>query len=297
MRPFRSTVLDESDYNSYARGISMALKKQFQEYFSLALKGGEHILRKRTATTMGLRFPAEPYPGRSEIRYEYKLYDGAAGIGIALLDLFRATGDSRYAEVCEDVAYGLIESTPEYGPLHSGLYSGFSGVGLFHLARARVLCSREALDLASEIGIRLGQTKYTDTDLYHGAAGSGLFQIHLYYATGDPNFLAAARVAAEFLSDTAIRTDDGMAWFGRDPKQPIAGGDESYIELSTQIHSGLAHGTAGICLFLLELAQTTGDAEIVELYEEGFRWLNARSIRLQKGLVWLRSETNRVIQK
>src|SRR5687767_858702 len=99
-------------------------------FFRLALCGGEEILRSQTETTMGIRFPAEPHEGTTQVRYEYKLYDGAAGAGIALLDLYHATKDARYADLSEAIAHGLFESTPEFGPLSEGLYSGFGGVAL-----------------------------------------------------------------------------------------------------------------------------------------------------------------------
>jgi len=274
----------------------MTGKKRTDEYLALALSGGEELLRKRTVTTMGVRFPAEPYPGKEEIRYEFKLYDGSAGIGITLLDLFQATGDSRYADLCEEVSRGLIESTPEYGLPRPGLYGGFCGVALFHLAYARILRKRDALERAIEMGIRLGQNAYADTDLLGGAAGSGLLQIILYYATRDPVFRSGARAAYEFLAETAIASGDQVAWLGRDPKQPLTSTEESYVELATQIHNGLAHGVAGVCLFLVELAQIIGDPPVIQLYEKGFRWLEGKAMKLRKGLVWTRSETNRMIQ-
>ena len=116
----------------------MVTKGRTDAMFSLALQGEGEILKKRTVTTMGVRFPANSVTGR-EGRYEYMLYDGAAGIGIMLLDLYSATHDSRYMEVVEEISYGLVASTPEYGPLSPALFIGFSAVVLFHLACARVL--------------------------------------------------------------------------------------------------------------------------------------------------------------
>ena len=102
-------------------------------YFKFALNGGNEILKRATPTTMGLRFPADSKNG-FESKYEYKLYDGAAGIGMVLLDLFRATKNQHYARMVEEISYGLVTSTPESPPLFGGLYSGFAGVGFFHLA-------------------------------------------------------------------------------------------------------------------------------------------------------------------
>ena len=182
----------------------MTFKKGTGEYLALALSGGEELLRKRTVTTMGIRFPAEPYPGKLEIRYELKLYDGAAGIGITLLDLYQATGDPRYTGLCEEISHGLIESTPEYGLLRPGLYGGFSGVALFHLACARILQKRDALDrarranVAAQNAVRLAiahaHVEHGRPDsLDAGLQGRGLNHVR----RANPHALAAFHAAAQ----------------------------------------------------------------------------------------------------
>lgn len=263
--------------------------------FTLALQGAEQLLRKRTQTTMGVRFPAQS-PESSDKRYEYKLYDGAAGIGLVLLDLACATEDKRYTDLCNEIWHGLIESTPEHGPLPVGLFNGFSGVALFHLARAQLLQDQDAFQQAIDLGKRLAQSPLIDTDLLRGAAGAGLLQVALYYATRDTIFLEGARRAAAFLAETAITTDSGVTWTVRDPRQPLSTEDESYAEMAVDRHPGLAHGTAGICLFLVELARIEQDAFVIKLYEDGFRWLETKAIRTPNGVVWPRSDAHPVIQ-
>lgn len=264
-------------------------------YFKFALHGADEILKRATPTTMGLRFPADSKNG-FEGRYEYKLYDGAAGIGLVLLDLYCATKNRRYAEVVAEISYGLVTSTPEYPPIFAGLYSGFAGVGFFHLACARVFKQQKFLDHAIEIANLLSQSPHIDTDLFRGAAGTGWLFLALFYATRDPVFLEHAKNAAIFLQETRIDFNGMYAWPVHDPRQPLPPDDQTYGDLATQTHTGLAHGAAGICLFLIELCKLIQDPATNKLLEGAFRWLNSRSFRERDGTVWPRSDEHRVIQ-
>ena len=270
-------------------------QKNTNSYFKMALQGGDEILKRRTATTLGLRFPADLKTG-TEGRYEFKLYDGSAGIGIVLLDLYSATGDSRYIKTVEEISYGLVISTPESDSIANGLYSGFAGVGLFHLACARVLKDQRYLDYAIHAGNLLSQTSHVDTDLFRGAAGTGWLFLALYYATHDASFLEHAKKAASFLEETRIDFGGMFAWPVRDRRQPLPPNDQTYGELATQTHTGLAHGAAGICLFLLELFHLTKDPATKTLLDGAFDWLNSRSFRIRNGTAWPRSDEHRVIQ-
>ncbi len=264
-------------------------------YFKFVLNGGDEILKRATPTTMGLRFPADSKNG-FESRYEYKLYDGAAGIGVVLLDLFRATKNQRYARIVEEISYGLVTSTPESPPLLGGMYSGFAGVGFFHLACARIFKKQRFLDYAIEVAKLLSQSPHVDTDLFRGAAGTGWLFLALFYATRDQSFLEHAKNAASFLQETKIDFGGMFAWPIHDPRQPLPADDQTYGDFATQTHTGLAHGAAGICLFLLELCSLTEDAATNKLLEGAFQWLNSRSFRERNGTVWPRSDEHRVIQ-
>src|SRR5262249_24760464 len=152
-----------------------------------------------------------------------------------------------------------------------GLYNGFSGVVLFHLARARLLHEQDSLQHAMMLGRRLAQSPLIDTDLFTGAAGAGLLQIALFHATGEKKFVEGAQRAARFLAESATSRESAVTWTIRDPRQPMSPEAESYEDMAVDLHHGLAHGTAGICLFLVELAAITGDEHIIQLYENGFR--------------------------
>jgi hypothetical protein len=267
-----------------------------QQYLKLALNKADEILESGTPTTMGLRFPADSKTG-FEGKYEYTLYNGASGIGIVLLDLYSATRDKRFSKTVEEISYGLVASTPEHAPILPGLYNGFAGVALFHLTCARIFKNPQYLDYSISAAKLLSQSPLVDTDIFRGAAGTGWLSLALFHATADSLFLEQAKAAASFLKET--RKDFGglYAWPVRDPRQPLPGDHDAYGELAThQTHTGLAHGVAGICLFLLEFLHVTGDSTVGSLLDGAFAWLDSRSFRERNGTIWPRSDEHRVIQ-
>ena len=209
--------------------------------------------------------------------------------------IFFVQEKSAYARGAEEISYGLVTSTPEYPPLFGGLYSGFAGVGFFHLACARIFKKQKFLDYAIEVAKLLSQSPHVDTDLFRGAAGTGWLFLALFYATRDQSFLEHAKNAASFLQETKIDFGGMFAWPIHDPRQPLPADDQTYDDFATQTHTGLAHGAAGICLFL-ELCRLTEDAATNKLIEGAFQWLNSRSFRERNGTVWPRSDEHRVIQ-
>ncbi len=237
---------------------------------SLALRGAASILRRRTPTTLGIRFPEGEETGLRG-KYDFSLYDGAAGVGLVLQDLAAATGDRSCRDVAEEVRLGLLDSTST-DPLPPGLYTGFGGVALLHLSHARLRRDPGSLEQAVALGGRLARADPPCADLLSGAAGMGLLQLALFHSTGDEAFLMGARRAAEYLADTAVKDSPGLAW--------NPGLDED-------LQPGLAHGVAGPCLFLVHLAAAGGGRAVARLQREGFRWLEARSVPVgANGLTW-----------
>ncbi|NJD20917.1 MAG: hypothetical protein FIA95_16735, partial [Gemmatimonadetes bacterium] len=249
---------------------------------ALALRGAASIAERRTVTTLGIRYPGKDTAGLEGV-YDYTLYEGAAGVGLVSLDLAAATGDARWLALAGAVGDGLLESTPSEGDLPSGLYTGFEGVVLFHLARARLFHDGEALDRAISLASRLGTRPPESPELLAGAAGTGLLQLAVHRATGNDVFLGGARRAFAFLEDTALRDGRSVAW---EPGVP----DKS-------LQPGLAHGVAGPCLFLAELAAQTRDRKACRLRDAAFRWLDAHAIPTSgDGLTWPKDITSRAHQ-
>ena len=257
---------------------------------AIALRGADSIVSRRSRTTMGLRFPENDVTGVDGL-YGSSLYRGASGVGIALVDLAAATRDRDVLDFADEVRDGFIECIPTEGTLATGLYEGAAGVALFHLARARAFCEAESLERAAVLAHRLATVPFVDTDIISGAAGMGLLQLSLYHATRDDCFLEHARQCAAFLEATAVRIDDGAAWPMRDPRQPLVGNElKDYAGEATHLQTGLAHGTAGVCLFLVELAATHRAPEAIPLAERGLRWVDAQAADTGHGVQWPHSD-------
>ena len=264
---------------------------------TLARRGAEALIRQQTPTTMGLRFPSVEDAERQD-KYGIAVYDGAAGVGLVLLDLWRATGDHRFRRLDDRVQCGIIESTPAEGELDPGLFSGHSGIALHHLARARLLRDRIALTLALEAGERIGRGSLVQLDIIDGAAGAGLVQLALYHASGDSTFLDGAKRLAAALAETAvIERDLGAQWPARDRRSPVPkDAPPDYANSAHRLFTGLAHGSAGVLLFLLEYLAITRDPDASHLVDEGFRALNRLAVPFSGGLGWPRNDAEEVLQ-
>ena len=263
---------------------------------ALARRGAEALLVQQTPTTMGLRFPSVE-DAVKEDKYGVGLYDGAAGVGLVLLDLWRATRDRRFRRLEERVQYGIIESTATDGDLNPGLFSGHSGIALHHLARAHLLGDRAALTHALELGERLARAPLREIDILDGAAGTGLVQLALYHASGEGTFLEGARRIVAFLAETAVAEGVGLQWPARDRRSPVPQSTSAeYAANAHRLFTGLAHGSAGVLLFLLEYVTSTRDADAMQLVERGFQALNRLAVPYADGLGWPRSDTDPELQ-
>ena len=239
---------------------------------------------------MGTRFPGEPGgPGAGNDRqYEATLYRGASGVGLALLDLPALDARPEIVGLLDRVSAGLTASTPLRGPLRPGLYDGHAGIALFHFTRAHRLRNRAALDQAMALGTRLSAIQPALTDLIGGAAGLGLALLTLHHGTGDPAYRRGARRAARFLEDTAVPDRRGLASPIRDPRE-LSSDDEPVSDEERELQPGLAHGVAGVCVFLCALAAAAPDRRTTRLLDGAFRWLDAQALDRAGALDWPRS--------
>jgi hypothetical protein len=81
----------------------------------------------------------------------------------------------------------------------------------------------------------------------HGASGIALFLLHLHQKTGDPRYLAVARLALDFELGSALDPDDAaLKWRNHEQAPLIA---EPYLE----------HGSAGIGSVFCRFASALGD--------------------------------------
>ena len=182
------------------------------------------------------------------------------------------------------VAYALHEVTGSVDPrvrewilrheisaaaLPPGLYVGMAGI-------AWTLLELGMRDRAEEVA-RESHTHpllWDSPDLYYGAAGWGMAQLRFFMETGDERYLGAAKEAGCLLLRTAREDEGRLAW--------ASGGAE---------HCGLAHGAAGVSLFLLYLHLATGDERWLDAGRKGLAYVLARSVpTVDGGLSWRAQE-------
>ena len=180
------------------------------EACTAAVTLGRFILTRARETTYGLRFPEITKGG--EVEYHDNLYKGAAGVGLTLLDLFQATGDSDFAQSAEQVGYDLIESTPGRHFLHPGLFSGQAGHVLFYLQAAHILKNPIFRGEACRLGDILADRPFHGTDIIAGAAGTGMVFLSLHSTFQKKEYLSAAQRALAFLKETAEQDRRGACW-------------------------------------------------------------------------------------
>ena len=154
---------------------------------------------------------------------------GAAGAGLALLHLWRASGEAALGRQLERCADGLLEAAVRdpagavLWPVPQAFESTFAGSAHYGFA--------------------------------HGAAGIGSFLLAAGLATGRGDCVAMAAAAGATLADAATR-DGGAAWWGMGPHDP----DKRL--------SYWCNGASGVGTFLLRLWQATGEARFRALAEQ-----------------------------
>lgn len=207
------------------------------------------------------------------------LYSGGAGVVLFLLELARVLRDpARRQEAARGADY-LLASLP--ATLHvdegeSGLYTGVAGVG-FALLRAYQQLGDEAYregarrcrDLIhasakpAGAGVQWGEV----TDVISGAAGTGLYLLHLARDQGDEASRDLAVRAGKRLVELGVAEGGGLKW-RMDPT-------------FERLMPNFSHGTAGVAYFLATLHRDTRVPELLAAARAGARYL--QSIAVQDG--------------
>jgi hypothetical protein len=152
---------------------------------------------------------------------------GAAGVGLAQLYLWQATGDTEFGWRVHRCADGLVAAaerrpTGVVWPVSASFDSRFAGVTYYGFA--------------------------------HGVAGIAWFLLAVGLATGRDDCLTLARMAGETLCTAALRDGDS-AWWSDGPGN----------ETSRLVY--WCHGSSGIGTFLIRLWQATGEERFRTLAE------------------------------
>lgn len=145
-----------------------------------------------------------------------------------------------------------------------GLFTGMSGIAWALLE----------MGFETEARTMIGRTSDHDLlwlspDLFNGVAGWGMTQLRFHLATGDARYLDDALRAGRHLMD--VREID--------PEQPEA----CFWTSDEGVSASLGHGSSGVALFLLYLAEATGRSEFREVGEQALTWVLSRSMETPDG--------------
>jgi serine/threonine protein kinase len=182
---------------------------------------------------------------------------GACGVALAFQ---RARGS-----VSQEIIDWIIKREIAPVTYSPGLYMGLSGIAWTLL----------------ELGYRkqaenvMGMTRdhhllWRSPDLFYGAAGWGMAQLKFFLETGNEEYLAGARRAGKYILESR-QEEEGKCWW----------------ETQEGICCGLAHGAAGISLFLLYLYLATGNEEGLQVGRKGLEFVVDKAIEnLDGGITW-----------
>lgn len=189
------------------------------------------------------------------------LSHGASGIGLFHLRLYQVTREPKDLDIARGAASFVAA---EYRRGREGGYdwqTGAVGGGEFFVLMYRETRDPKYLEDARMTGeILLRQAKRDAsgthwefpgnanvyTGIAHGAAGAGVFFVHLYDITGDPRYLDVARDTYKWLRQHHIAIGaDGIGW--------------KRLTKDAAAYHGFCGGSSGIIHFLDELARATGE--------------------------------------
>jgi len=185
------------------------------------------------------------------------LAHGAAGIA-----LFLKRSDSLDAATLDWLQVQPL-STARYVP---GFWMGLAGIAYSF--------SELGLGDKAEESLRLcyaSPLKYADPSLFNGAAGWGLVSLYFFRKTGRDEYLSRALEAAQWLSDHAVRSEQGWTW-------------TTPTEENTPL--GFGHGASGIALFLLMAGRVTNDERLLDAARAGFEFDFAYRLESPWGWTW-----------
>lgn len=203
------------------------------------------------------------------------LYEGLAGSGFTLGEVYLATKEKTYLEGALQTVEWLKQSAKTVGTGarwndETDIISGSAGTGLFLLWAEEHLGAKGVRPLAMQAGDHLievaqhpanGQLKWMMNSTFpaempnfsHGTAGVAYFLATLYQKTGEKRFLEAALGGAKYL--TSIADVEGEACLIYHDDRP---------ENRKMYYLGWCHGPAGTARFFYRLYQVTKDPQWLE---------------------------------
>lgn len=187
---------------------------------------------------------------------------GACGVAY-VMQRARGAVDPRVIEWIR--AQNLNIKGRTYSP---GLYTGLAGIAWSMLELGLRDEAIEAIEHTRD-----HRLLWNSPTLFDGASGWGMAQLRFFRETGDQAYLDAARKVGNFLIES--REVDPELFPG------------CFWNAPEGVSSSLAHGAAGIALFLLYLHCATGEERFLATGRQAIEWVMHKSVRnVEGGLTW-----------
>lgn len=253
---------------NYESNTSLALVDR-EEAFHLAREVGDALCAAAEDQGGGLCWKRR-FEWIERTEYSPDLYAGAAGIGLFLAELARATGEERYADAARGAARWVAGPTWGRGRAQHGFHSGEAGVAFFFLRLAELLDAPGYVSAADMRLRRLRGAASVTIDLMYGTAGTILGLLAMHAVTGESQFLVEARALGDQLIGKALtsKASDGCYWeiASSAPGGPVIP------------HLGLLHGVAGVGLALAYLGCVTGEEHYLDTARDAAELLLAQAV-------------------
>jgi lantibiotic modifying enzyme len=212
------------------------------------------------------------------------IYDGTAGIGLFLAQLYLATQDVVFAQTAAGaIEHALSRSEDIPDPVALGFYTGWFGVGFAAVQVGRRVRRADLVERGLAL-VRKSTGLGTDgrfvLDVMSGYAGTVRPLLSLHASTGHQWLLDAAEHAGAELLARAQSSERGMSWDTTSELAAMVDLMDIPESMATGIKpgcnrphlTGLSHGSAGIAWALLELGVAAGNVRMVEVAKAGMTY-------------------------
>lgn len=188
------------------------------------------------------------------------MYNGASGIAVFLLDLYRVTGQKKYIDAGYKAMDWVYNDCKGKVPFNYGFYTGRTSVTIASLRFYNSTLDTKFLKMASEVlkDIKEFQGKQSVDDLIGGNSGCLLGLLHLHSHTNEKWVVEEINRFVGLLLENLHIGKQGLYW----------------DRLSDYVAGlcGFSHGAAGLCFVFLELGHYTQNKAFYWLAEMAFEY-------------------------
>lgn len=199
------------------------------------------------------------------------VYQGAAGIGLFLSELFGVTGDLEVKRAANGAAEFVMRRLDTMPANAFGVFSGRTGAAYTLIRHGLLTGNEQAIEIARQGLITLAKHADEDPglDVITGAAGAIPVFLRVRELLEAPEFLDVAVRLGRRIVKVANRGLDGWSWFAGTP-------GAQFRNLT-----GFAHGASGYAVALFELAASTGRAEFLIAAQEALAYERAAFVQAE----------------